>query len=772
MKTILSFFLSLWAFSVLAAQTDCTVKIVYSMNKTNPPSYTFKTENQADGAKYYWYFGDNTSSDAPAPTHTYKKTDTYLIQLKVVGKDNIVCYGELKGVFEGEAVNTIVTTLTGKGKVKEMTSTAGCKMVIVMENGSVLVPVEMVPVFEFKDGQYIELAYELQKDKVSGCSAGVSARILKIAELNPSVACKVPITISKNSTNPMSYSFKTNNQPDGTKYYWYFGDNTTSDGPAPTHSYKTGDTYLVQLKVVGKDNAVCYGELKGVFEGGAVIPPATTFTGKGVVKNLSSTAGCGLVISSENGLLIPAKIATDFLLKEGQSVEFTYEKYAEKVTGCKEGTDIRILAIKEITTTAVCKASFSATNKIWSDPAMLKKMVFTNLSTGDIKACKWNFGDNTTSTELKPTHEYAAFGEYKVCLSITTIAGCTSEYCTSVKVENFLTTNTCKFDLIIKPREATLNTFLFYAISTAEIKSVKWSFGDNTTSDAKNPEHTYEKPGDYQVACTIVTTSGCTQTNTIKHSVVASSSLSNCKGPINLLLYDPTESKCNGSATVKLLDEAGKEITTAKFLWSDGRSGSSVGNLCPEKLYTVQALIENVCQKKTSFTLLSVPIWRASTVNGKSSFMVISPMEGIEYEWHFGNGIVLKGTEVSYDFEKDGVYEVKLKAVSINGSSEYSQPVSIVKTLTGIEIVNQSDLVIYPNPVKEILRIDFGTPPEGNPVMEIVDLKGRSVMHQQLNNDGSSHADVNIQQLKSGIYLLRITNGQKLIADRKFIKAD
>jgi hypothetical protein len=147
-------------------------------------------------------------------------------------------------------------------------------------------------------------------------------------------------------------------------------------------------------------------------------------------------------------------------------------------------------------------------------------------------------------------------------------------------------------------------------------------------------------------------------------------------------------------------------------------------------------------------------------------------MEGIEYEWHFGNGIVLKGTEVSYDFEKDGVYEVKLKAVSINGSSEYSQPVSIVKTLTGIEIVNQSDLVIYPNPVKEILRIDFGTPPEGNPVMEIVDLKGRSVMHQQLNNDGSSHADVNIQQLKSGIYLLRITNGQKLIADRKFIKAD
>ncbi len=773
MKTILSLFLSFFAFSGLVAQTNCTVKIVYATNKTNPPSYGFKTDTQADGAKYYWSFGDNTISDSPTPTHTYKITDTYLIQLKVVGKDNVVCYGELKGVFEGGTVPATVTTLTGKGKVKDMTSTTGCKMVIVMDNGSVLVPVEMVPVFELKDGQYVELAYELQKDKASGCSAGISARIVKIAEITAPAACKVSLSFSVNNTTPVSYTFKTDAQADGAKYSWYFGDNSTSDSPSPTHTFKAKDTYLVQLKVLGKDNVICYGELKGVFEGGTVVPATTVLSGKGKVKNLASTAGCGLVIVLENGtLLIPAKMTTDFQLKEGQYVEFTYEKIAEKVSSCKEGADVKMITIKEIPVTVACKANFSATNKLWSDPAMVKKMVFTNLSTGDIKSCTWNFGDNTTSTELKPTHEYAAFGEYKVCLTITTVAGCTSDYCAAVKVENFLGNTACKFELVIKPKETTQNTFLFYAVSSVDIKSLKWSFGDNATSDAKNPEHSYEKAGDYQVTCTILTAAGCTQTNTVKLTVMAPTSLANCKGPISLLLFDPTDNKCNGSATVKLLDEAGKEIPNAKFLWSDGRSGSSAVNLCPEKLYTVQATVENTCQKNTSFTLLAKPLWKTSTINGQSNFTVIEPKEGVLYEWNFGNGIILKGAEVSYNFEKDGVYDVQLKAVSLTGISENTQPVNVTKTLTGIDVINNNELVIYPNPVKEILRIDFRNPSEGILVIEIMDVKGRSVYKQQLNNDGSSHADINVQQLKSGIYLLRITNGQRLIADRKFIKAD
>jgi len=116
-------------------------------------------------------------------------------------------------------------------------------------------------------------------------------------------------------------------------------------------------------------------------------------------------------------------LTTDFLLKEGQYVEFTYEKYAEKVSTCTEGTDIKILTIKEIITTTDCKAYFSFTNVPGSDPSMMKKMAFTNLSIGEIKECRWTFGDGTTSNEINPIHEYTVSGEYKVCLLIATSAG-------------------------------------------------------------------------------------------------------------------------------------------------------------------------------------------------------------------------------------------------------------------------------------------------------------------------------------------------------------
>jgi PKD repeat protein len=312
---------------------------------------------------------------------------------------------------------------------------------------------------------------------------------------------------------------------------------------------------------------------------------------------------------------------------------------------------------------------------------------------------------------------------------------------------------------------------LFYALSSSEIKTWNWKFGDGKTSDAKNPEHVYEKTGTYEVTCTITTAAGCTATRTAKYTVLTSP-LTTCKGAVSLLLFDPTDNQCNGKATVKLLDENAKEIANVSYLWSDGRTGASIENLCPDKTYSVQASIAGVCQKNTSFTMLSKPVWRASVLNGQSNFTVIAPKEGVEYEWSFGNGIKLKGAEVTYDFATDGIYNITLKAVSGSDSSEYSQQVVVMKSVTGTNIINKSELEVYPNPVKEMLKINFGNPVEGNLNIEIMNIAGQRVFAQQLKTDGLNQAAINVQNLKSGIYFLRLTNGKYLITDRKFIKAD
>jgi chitodextrinase len=298
------------------------------------------------------------------------------------------------------------------------------------------------------------LAYEQFEDKPSGCSAGISAKIHRIAEIVQPQVCTIPINFIKNDTTPPSYKFSAELPkpgPEGVKFYWSFGDGSTSELATPTHAYKITNTYIVKFKLVFKDGTNCYGELK------------ETFVGE---------------------------------------------------------------------TNRECKAYFTATNKLWSDPAMIKKMAFANLSTGDIKECLWNFGDSTTSTELRPTHEYATFGEYKVCLAITTVSGCKSDYCAVVKVEEIPLVTGCKFDLVIKPKPESASTFLFYAISKAEIKTWSWSFGDGHTSNSKNPEHVYEKTGIYEVSCTVTTQDGCTEKRSIRHTVLAAP-LKTCPGAIN-----------------------------------------------------------------------------------------------------------------------------------------------------------------------------------------------------------------------------------------------
>jgi PKD repeat protein len=620
MKSILSLLIVLFSMTGLFAQNVCTVKILFAINKSNPPSYTFKTDPQTTGAKYSWAFGDNTFSDSPNPIHTFSKGGSYVIHVKVStgsGNDAKICYGELSAQFEGSTVTTsvvpckvrIIGTRSSTNPLafsfkSDPSSTASTTKYFWSFGDDTPTSDTRLPSHTYsKAGTYV---VKVKVTNGAGADAAVcygelSLKVEATTVTPPVAACTVKIVSTKNSTTPASYTFTTDPQTAGAKYYWTFGDNTISDSPNPSHTFSKAGTYSVVVKVVSGDKT-CTGELKTTFDGGTLSPTPVTYTGRGKVTSLSSVTGCGLVITTmENNVrLIPAKISVNFVLKEGQYVEFTYQKYAEKITTCKEGIDIIILTIKEITTAI----------------------------------------------------------------------------------------------------------------------------------------------------------------------------LPNCKGPINLLLFDPTNNLCNGSATVKLLDEAGKEITNVKYLWSDGRTGSSAGTLCPGKLYTVQATIENVCQKTTSFTLLSKPLWQSTSVDGVNNFTVLAPVDGVQYEWNFGDGVTKIGPVVSYNFQKDGIYDVQLKALSMDGVSESTKQVVVMKSVATTDVINKSEVDLYPNPAKEIIRIDFKNPAEGTLKVEIKSLSGRSVYIEQITNDGSSHADINIQNLNAGMYVLRISNDQRIIGERKFIKAN
>ncbi len=589
------------------------------------------------------------------------------------------------------------------------------------------------------------------------------------SSLNGQPVNDVRITYAMNKTNPPSYTFKAEFNGEALKYFWYFSDNVMYEEPYPTHVFEKTNKYAVKVKVQDKYSNIHYGILEALFEGKNAPSTSSIISGKGKVKDLSSVAGCGLVIVLENGTtLIPVKIVPDFRLETGQYVELAYEILQNEATICQAGIPGKIHKI-DLIAGEECKAYFTATNSLWSNMALMKKYFFSNLSRGNLKTCEWSFGDGTTSTEIKPIHEYAEFGEYEVCLSIETQTGCKSRYCSVIRVTD--PARQCGFDLIVKKKEQTANGFLFYAISTAAINTWKWSFGDGSYSNSQNPQHTYEKPGTYEVTCTIVTANGCSEKRSAKVQVTAPS-LPVCPGAISLVLYDPSGeiNACNGKAVVKLLDEKGNPYSNVNYTWSNGMKGDTAWNLCHNKSYFVSAVIESVCQKNSSFAFLTTPFWQVESSERNCSFSVVAPGDDIIYKWSFGDGNIAYGTHVNYTYKADGQYEVTLTAISESSSSESSMKVAVIATGSEALMLSEADFRIYPNPAQDFLNVELNGEVRGPVVFEIIGMKGQTISRKVHSSPTSSLIQIYTGDLPGGIYLLRITGENRILSGFKFMK--
>ncbi len=59
---------------------------------------------------------------------------------------------------------------------------------------------------------------------------------------------------------------------------------------------------------------------------------------------------------------------------------------------------------------------------------------FTNLSVNAVRYL-WDFGDDSTSTEVNPVHQYNKTGDYKVCLNAYNNSNCPSVACKQVPAD-------------------------------------------------------------------------------------------------------------------------------------------------------------------------------------------------------------------------------------------------------------------------------------------------------------------------------------------------
>lgn len=148
--------------------------------------------------------------------------------------------------------------------------------------------------------------------------------------------------------------------------------------------------------------------------------------------------------------------------------------------------------------------------------------------------------------------------------------------------------------------------------------------------------------------------------------------------------------------------------------------------------------------------LLLTVIFPATILFGQQKLEVISSAGGysvsggISISWTLGETIIPNFTS------PDG---------TITLAHGFQQKLIITKVEEAIG--NPVLVTVYPNPASEYVRIEFDQPVDAEIRLSVIDFRGKVVLTEPIVS-GTSLYEVNMQNLSSGIYYLRLQKGRFL----------
>lgn len=141
---------------------------------------------------------------------------------------------------------------------------------------------------------------------------------------------------------------------------------------------------------------------------------------------------------------------------------------------------------------------------------------FTGSSLVAIDSWDWDFGDESSSQEQSPSHEFASSGRYTISLTGTNASG--TKTITETDYITVRTTPVTNFSASPLTGEPPL-TVNFTDLSTGYPTSWNWNFGDDITSIEENPDHQYINEGSYTI--TLYTSNECGNDTEVKTAYIS-----------------------------------------------------------------------------------------------------------------------------------------------------------------------------------------------------------------------------------------------------------
>ena len=472
-----------------------------------------------------WNFGDGESSPARDPSHAYQAGGTYTVTL--TAKDGDGATGALsKQVTVPGPQYPLGLTLT--------TKTESGKQIVTLTWTRAQGP----SVYIYRNGLVVTSTPNDGKQAVGRTFTGAATYFFKVCEAGTTI-CSNPATAlfgggSPPDNSPPNAAFTPtctgatcrfsdgSSDSDGTVvgWRWNFGDGSSSTDRNPSHAYGAGGEYTVTLTVT--DNVGSQGSASKRLAAGppANLPPTATFS--------STCTGfdCGFTDGSTDSDGSVAGWQWDF--GDGSSADLQHPSHTYAGDGVYPVT-------LRVTDDDGAEASVSKQVTVGTPPNAAPTAAFTSSCTGlgcaftdqsadtdgNITAWHWDFGEGSSAEVQNPSHTYSTDGSYTVTLTVTDDDGDQTSVSNPVTVSPPIPN--------VNPVAAfssscTGLSCTFTDASTDQDGSIagwSWTFGDGTTSTARNPSRTYASAGTYSVTLTVTDNLGATHQRTAPVTVTA-----------------------------------------------------------------------------------------------------------------------------------------------------------------------------------------------------------------------------------------------------------
>ena len=453
-----------------------------------PLTVQFTDQSSREPTAWSWDFGDGETSTVQHPTHTYTVPGTYSVTLTVTNAAGSAAVTKTDLV----AVNTPAVAITVDPAVGEKPLTVhftdestNDPTAWLWKFGDGATSTEQHPTHTYTaSGVY---TVTLTATNAYGTTTKSFPAAVTVYELAPDAAFTANVT---EGDKPLSVQFTDLSTNNPTRWFWSFGDGTTSTLRHPVHTYTAPGLYTVTLTATnpkGSDSVTRTNYIT-VEE----IPPVAAFT----VDHTYMIAGQDIQFTdqSQNS---PTTWFWQFGDGTTSSLKNPRHAYAApgtytvtlRVTNEKGQSDL--VKINYITVdTHLPIADFDCNPVMGAAPLTV---TFTDESEFLPYQWYWQFGDGATSTVQHPTHTYREPGTYTVTLRASNAIGSD----TMVK-HDIITVQIPEMDFTATPTMGHTPLTTQFTVDGLANWDYLWSFGDGTTSTEQNPVHQYTTRAEQQ----------------------------------------------------------------------------------------------------------------------------------------------------------------------------------------------------------------------------------------------------------------------------------